>query len=108
MKNTRPLFTIIAATLCLSLFTQCCGDKHATDINCTGREINLDSLNGIRIAYFDIDTVMYRYNFALDINKETIKKEAKISSTLNAKRRTIEKAIAQFEFRCNTRTFINE
>ena len=51
---------------------------------------------------------MYRYKFALDINKEMIKKEAKISATLNSRRKRIEEEVAQFEYRCNTRTFIDE
>ena len=108
MKNIRPLFSFIAAALCLSLFTQCCDEKHSGGASCAGREINIDSLNGIRIVYFDIDTVMYRYKFALDINKEMIKKEAKISATLNSRRKRIEEEVAQFEYRCNTRTFIDE
>ena len=37
-----------------------------------------------------------------------IKKEAKISATLNSKRKRIEEEVAQFEYRCNLRTFIDE
>ena len=32
--------------------------------------VNPDSIRGIRIVYIDLDTVMYSYKFALDINKE--------------------------------------
>jgi outer membrane protein len=108
MRNIRPIFSIIAAALCLSLFTQCCDEKHAGGASSIGRNIDLDSIGGIRVVYFDIDTVMYRYKFALDINKEMIGKENKIIATLNSKRRGIEEEVAQFEYRCNTRTFPNE
>lgn len=51
---------------------------------------------------------MYRYKFALDINKEMISKEAKISATLESKRKKIEEEVSQFEYRCNAKTFASE
>ena len=108
MRNIKPLLTILAAVLCTLLFTQCDNKKHAGGASCAGREINLDSINGIRIVYFDIDTVMYRYKLAIDINKEMISKEARISATLDSKRKRIEDEVAQFEYRCNTKTCTDE
>lgn len=114
MRNIKPLFTIITAILCLALFTQCSSEKqtertekaeNATDVvNYVGDSLN----NGIKIAYINLDTVMYCYEFALDINKEMISKEAKMVATLESKRKVIEEEIAQFEYKCNARIFADE
>ena len=114
MRNIKPLFTIISAILCLALFTQCSSEKqtertekaeNATDVvNYVGDSRN----NGIKIAYINLDTVMYCYEFALDINKEMISKEARISATLDGKRKKLEEEIADFEYRCNAKLLATE
>lgn len=108
MKNIKPLTTIICAILSLVLFTQC-GNSRGTSAGQHPKQcVSPDSIRGIRIVYIDLDTVMYRYSFALDINKEMISKEAKISATLENKRKKIEEEISQFEYRCNARTFASK
>jgi outer membrane protein len=51
---------------------------------------------------------MYRYLFALDINKEFISKEERIRATLAAKRKKLEEDISNFEYKCNAKTFTSE
>lgn len=108
MRNIKPLTSIIYAILCLALFTQCRNSQPNDTRQQQHQCINPDSIRGIRIVYIDLDTVMYRYKFALDINKEMISKEAKISATLENKRKKIEEEISQFEYKCNARTFASE
>lgn len=107
MRNIKPIITIICLISCLALFTQCRKEQHGSTIQpqlC----VSPDSTKGIRIVYIDLDTIMYRYKFALDINKEMISKEAKISATLESKRKKIEEEVSQFEYRCNAKTFASE
>ena len=108
MRNIKPLLLTFFAAMCIILFTQCGGEtkvQNGTKSNCT---INIDSIKGLKIVYVNLDTIMYRYEFALDINKEMISKEAKISATLENKRKKIEEEISQFEYKCNARTFASE
>lgn len=96
------------AAMCIILFTQCSGEtkvQNGTKSNCT---INIDSIKGLKIVYVNLDTIMYRYEFALDINKEMISKEARISATLDGKRKKLEEEIADFEYRCNTKLLATE
>lgn len=109
MRNIKkPLFIILVSVICLSLFTQCRKGMNADTLACYERNIHADSLNGIRIVYINLDTVMYRYNLAIEINKEMISKEAKTSSILESKRKKIEQEVAQFEYKCNAKIFTNE
>lgn len=108
MRNIKPLLLTFFAAMCIILFTQCGGEtkvQNGTKSNCT---INIDSIKGLKIVYVNLDTIMYRYEFALDINKEMISKEAKMVATLESKRKVIEEEIAQFEYKCNARIFTNE
>lgn len=108
MRNIKPLFLTILASICIIMFTQCSGKPEVqsrTQSNCT---IDTDSTRGIKIVYVNLDTIMYRYEFALDINKEMISKEARISATLDGKRKKLEEEIADFEYRCNAKLLATE
>lgn len=107
MRNIKPLLLTIFAAMCIIMFTQCCGETKVNDTykNCT---INIDSIKGLKIVYVNLDTIMYRYEFALDINKEMISKEARISATLDGKRKKLEEEIADFEYRCNAKLLATE
>lgn len=108
MRNIKPLLLTFFAAMCIILFTQCGGEtkvQNGTKSNCT---INIDSIKGLKIVYVNLDTIMYRYEFALDINKEMISKEARISATLDGKRKKLEEEIADFEYRCNTKLLATE
>ena len=108
MRNIKPLLLTFFAAMCIILFTQCCGEtkvQNGTKSNCT---INIDSIKGLKIVYVNLDTIMYRYEFALDINKEMISKEARISATLDGKRKKLEEEIADFEYRCNAKLLATE
>ena len=56
----------------------------------------------------NLDTVMYRYGFALDINKEIISKETRLNNTLDSKRKRLEEEVAEFEYKCNAKLLANE
>ncbi len=108
MRNIKPLLLTFFAAMCIILFTQCGGEtkvQNGTKSNCT---INIDSIKGLKIVYVNLDTIMYRYEFALDINKEMISKEARISATLDGKRKKLEEEIADFEYRCNAKLLATE
>lgn len=108
MRNIKPLLLTFFAAMCIILFTQCSGEtkvQNGAKSNCT---INIDSIKGLKIVYVNLDTIMYRYEFALDINKEMISKEARISATLDGKRKKLEEEIADFEYRCNAKLLATE
>ena len=108
MRNIKPLLKNVLIAICVLIFTQSCGNRAALDCKQDEREVNLDSINGIRIVYVDLDSIMYLYEFALDINKEMISKEARIGATLDSKRKQLEEEISEFEYKCNAKAFATE
>ena len=65
-------------------FTQCDNfDNNCNDNNV--RNLKPDSIVGIRIVYADIDSIILKYNFAIDTNKELIQKQGLIKEKLRRK-----------------------
>lgn len=108
MRNIKPLFNTIIAVTFILMLTQCCSEKPAENKTADKQSVSTEPEKGIRIAYVNLDTIMYRYEFALDINKEMISKETKISVTLDGKRKKLEEEISDFEYRCNAKLLTSE
>ena len=108
MKNKKSLIAITLSALTLMIFTQCSSEEIKESNNTHQQKIDVKAIDGIKIAYVNLDTVMYHYLFALDINKEFISKEEKIRATLGAKRKKLEEDLSNFEYKCNAKTFTSE
>lgn len=67
------------------------------------RKLQPEEVSGIRIVYANIDSIMYKYNFAIDVNIKLISEEREIQSKLDNKSREIKK---YRDRRLNAETFI--
>lgn len=85
MKNIKRILFIPAALFMLLAFTQC-KEETRTTVPAT----SIDSIKGLRIVYVNIDSLVLRYNFAIDINTELIRKEQNITTRLEKEKRQIE------------------
>lgn len=90
-KNiTGALKCIFMSIVAIFFFTQC-GNF---DNNCNDgktRELKPDSIAGIRIVYADIDSIILKYNFAIDTNKDLIKRQELIKEKLRRKSNEIKR-----------------
>lgn len=84
-KNiTGALKCIFMSIVAIFFFTQCDNfDNNCNDNNV--RNLKPDSIVGIRIVYADIDSIILKYNFAIDTNKELIQKQGLIKEKLRRK-----------------------
>ena len=84
-KNiTGALKCIFMSIVAILFFTQCDNfDNNCNDNNV--RNLKPDSIVGIRIVYADIDSIILKYNFAIDTNKELIQKQGLIKEKLRRK-----------------------
>ena len=83
-RVVKAALLLLAATF---IFTQC--DNMEGDKGNKVRNLKIDSIQGIRIVYANIDTITYRYNFAIDINKELIGNEYNIKSLIKQRNKEI-------------------
>lgn len=81
-KNiTSAIKYVFMSIVAVFFFTQC--DNF--DNNCNDskvRSLKPDSIVGIRIVYADIDSIILKYNFAIDTNKDLIQRQGLIKEQL--------------------------
>ena len=73
----------LAALAFIVLFSQCAGK---TDNQTTNAPAQANAeLSGMKIAYVEIDTLLAKYNFCIDLNEAMVKKSENVRMTLNQK-----------------------
>lgn len=81
-KNiTSALKCLFMSIVAILSFTQCDNfDNKCNDSKV--RSLKPDSIVGIRIVYADIDSIILKYNFAIDTNKDLIQRQGLIKEQL--------------------------
>lgn len=103
MKTIKKFTFIATAVASLFLFTQC---NNGNAVQGTAvAETAVKSENTIKIAYVELDSLMQKYNFAIDINKEMMRKEENIKMTLSKKADEMKKEQADFEYKYKNNVF---
>lgn len=75
-----------------------CNQPHATEATTAGS-------NSGKIAYVDIDTLMAKYQLAVDLNEEFTKKQENMTADLNVKVKKVEDMIKSFQYRLQNNGF---
>ena len=83
MNRINYLMNGLAALAFIVLFSQCAG-KADNQVATTPASANAE-LSGMKIAYVEIDTLLAKYNFCIDLNEAMVKKSENVRMTLNQK-----------------------
>lgn len=105
MKRLNYLMNGLAALALIVLFSQCAGntDKQATNAPAQGGE-----LSGMKIAYVEIDTLLAKYNFCVDLNEAMVKKSENVRMTLNQKAGDLEKQKQEFQTKAQNNAYLTQ
>ena len=79
----------LAALAFIVLFSQCAG-KTDNQTSTTPAQVNAE-LSGMKIAYVEIDSLLAKYNFCIDLNEAMVKKSENVRMTLNQKATALNK-----------------
>ena len=71
MKRLNYLMNGLAALALIVLFAQCAGN---TDKQTTNAPAQAGGLSEMKIAYVEIDTLLAKYNYCIDLNEAMVKK----------------------------------
>ena len=82
MKRLNYLVNGLAAFALIVLFAQCAGNA---DKQTTNDPVHAGGLSEMKIAYVEIDTLLAKYNFCVDLNEAMVKKSENVRLTLNQK-----------------------
>ena len=85
----------LAALAFIVLFSQCAG-KADNQVATTPASATAE-LSGMKIAYVEIDTLLAKYNFCIDLNEAMVKKSENVRMTLNQKMTALNKEKQEFQ-----------
>ena len=107
MKRMNYLINGFAALAFLFLFSQCAG-KADTKTTTSAGEATANTVSGdLKIAYVEVDTLLSKYNFCIDLNEAMMKKEENIRLTLNQKAAALDKDQKEFQKKYENNAFIS-
>ena len=91
MKKAKNILKGLLALAIVFLFTQCTENKNTTPAPAAPAAGG--SVEGMKIAYVEIDSLLTKYRFWNDLNELMIQKEENIRTTLNEKAKALDAAM---------------
>ena len=106
MNRINYLMNGLAALAFIVLFSQCAG-KADNQVATTPASANAE-LSGMKIAYVEIDTLLAKYNFCIDLNEAMVKKGENVRLTLNQKASELEKQKQEFQTKYQNNAYLSQ
>ncbi len=105
MKRLNYLMNGLAALALIVLFSQCAGNagKQAADA-----PVHAGGLSEMKIAFVEVDTLLAKYNFCVDLNEAMVKKSENVRLTLNQKATELEKQKQEFQTKYQNNAFLSQ
>ena len=95
----------LAAIALIVLFAQCAGN---TDKQTTNAPAQAGGLSEMKIAYVEIDTLLAKYNYCIDLNEAMVKKGENVRLTLNQKASELEKQKQEFQTKYQNNAYLSQ
>lgn len=105
MKRLNYLVNGLAALALIVLFSQCAGKA---DNQTTNASAQAAGLSGMKIAYVEIDTLLAKYNYCVDLNEAMVKKSENVRMTLNQKATALNKEKQDFQKKYENGAFLSQ
>ena len=94
MKRLNYLVNTLVASAMIVLFAQCAGNSNQKAAN---SPVQANETANLKIAYVEIDTLLSKYNFCIDLNEVMVKKSENVRLTLNKKATELQKQQQDFQ-----------
>ncbi len=104
MKKLIYCLNALAAWAIVVLFSQCAGNTN----NLSAEAPAQAGLSGMKIAYVEIDTLLAKYNFCIDLNEAMVKKSENVRLTLNQKAADLEKQKQEFQTKYQNNAYLSQ
>ena len=104
MKKMKNLIMGLAALSCIMMFAQCAGNQNGQS---TEGAATPGVLSDIKVAYVEIDTLLSKYNFCIDLNEAMVKKSENVRLQLNQKAQDLQKQQQEFQTKYQNNAFLS-
>ena len=105
MKKPNYLVNGLAAIAFVVLFSQCAGNANQQS---AGNAPAQGGLSDMKIAYVEIDTLLAKYNFCIDLNEAMVKKSENVRLTLNQKATELDKQKREFQTKYQNNAYLSQ
>lgn len=105
MKRLNYLMNALAVCTMMILFTQC---ANKADNQAANTSAQVGELSGIKVAYVDVDSILNKYNFCIDMNEAIAKKIENMRVTLNKEAQKLEKEKQEFQTKVQYNAFTQD
>ena len=104
MKRLNYLVNGLVALALIVLFAQCANNAEKQTNNASAQA---GGLSDMKIAYVEIDTLLAKYNYCVDLNEAMVKKSENVRLTLNQKASELEKQKQEFQTKYQNNAFLS-
>lgn len=108
MRKLSNLMGLMAAVVCAFLIASCGtsngGGQGAQSVANQGGTISSD----LKIGYVEIDTLLTKYYFSIDLNEAMVKKSENVRLTLNQKAQELERQQQEFQTKYQNNAFLSQ
>lgn len=94
----------LAAFAMIILFSQCAAKTE----NQAASNASAQGVTDLKIAYVEIDTLLAKYNFCIDLNEAMVKKSENVRLTLNQKAKELEKQQREFNNKIQNNAYLSQ
>ena len=105
MKRLNYLVNALAALALIVLFSQCAGKA---DNQAANASTQAAGLSGMKIAYVEIDTLLAKYNYCVDLNEAMVKKSENVRLTLNQKAKDLDRQKQEFQTKVQNNAYLTQ
>lgn len=106
MKRLNYLVNGLAALAFIVLFSQCAGNAGQQTTAATAT--STVGFSGLKIAYVEVDTLLTKYKFCIDLNEAMVKKSENVRLTLNQKANDLEKQKQEFQTKIQNNAYLSQ
>lgn len=106
MKGLKRLLGGFMALACAILFSQCSGNGGGAQS--TQSYAQGGTTADLKVAYVEIDTLLAKYNFWVDLNEVMVKKSENVRLTLNQKAQELQKEQQEFQTKYQNNAFLSQ
>src|SRR5690554_693716 len=111
MKNSTPYIVSGVLALALIILYILHFTSNSSVNGTSGRDLSVllnDSSVTLPIAYVNVDSLLFNYNFAKDLNESLLRKEESTRATLNQRENQINSAAQEFERKLRNNAFLSQ
>lgn len=104
MKSIKILMNALAVAAVVILFSNCAGNGEKQ----AAAPAQVGGLSEMKIAYVEVDTLLAKYNFCVDLNEAMVKKSENVRLTLNQKANDLNKQKREFETKVQNNAYLSQ